>query len=254
MNRFGTPNLARFAFGALAVIALLSPTEVGADVIANFNETDQVSGGAGGKGFVFTNNGSGTGTVSVTSSATFSFTFAGALTNLGTYNTSLTMTGTTTDAAQHLGKHEFPDVQLRPDHLHLQRPGHRQYHLRGSLQTAGDSGSGITINKTATSANAGFDQSSGDLITFTSPLLVFQNITDEAITFSFNPLTPPSGSIPADGIINSFAATLGGTFSSVPLPQEAVPEPASFLLFTVGLIGFPILAWRRNRKSAMIAA
>ena len=237
---------------------MFTPTTAQAQVqFATFAETDTVANGSVAKGVTFTNTPNvgfpgASGTLLVSSNATFALTFEGTLSSLGTFNTSLTLAGTTTDTATTGSGYNFQSFSSSPIVFTFKGLATGNIVLSGTIQTAGGSGDGITIGKNATQANAGFDTSSGDIVTFTSPYLNFANVTEEATTFSFNPLTPKSGNLNADGLINSFSATFGGNFSSTPPPilaGSSVPEPASLILVTLGLISLPVVA--RQRKSMM---
>lgn len=91
----------------------------------------------------------------------------------------------------------------------------------------------------------------GVSIAFTSDFLDFGNVGEFDFSLPLTAVTPPFG--PADGTIQGFSASMGGQFSSEPLPiLGGVPEPESWAMMVLGfgLVG----AVTRRRAPVTVAA
>ncbi len=73
---------------------------------------------------------------------------------------------------------------------------------------------------------------------------------DLGLTFSS---IVPSLSIGANGFFNDFTAAGTGTFSSNPVPTF-IPEPSTYMMMGVGMVGAFGLAFRRRRQARATAA
>jgi hypothetical protein len=82
-------------------------------------------------------------------------------------------------------------------------------------------------------------------VTFASDFLDFSNTIQRDLGLSFSSISPPL-SIGANGFFNSFTAAGTGTFSSNPVPMF-IPEPSTYLMMGVALVGLLGYAVRRRR-------
>ena len=100
-------------------------------------------------------------------------------------------------------------------------------------------------------STANFNGSTGadDTVLFTSDFLDFSNVTERDYANTLNAITPRL-SLGANGRLNSFRATIGGSFSSDPAPilVGTIPEPASWSLMIIGfmMLGAAVRRVRRN--------
>ena len=89
-------------------------------------------------------------------------------------------------------------------------------------------------------------------VTFMSDFLTFPSSVERDLGLTFSSIVPGL-SIGANGFFNSFTAAGTGTFSSNPVPIF-IPEPSTYMLMGVGLIGALGLALRRRRVARLAAA
>jgi hypothetical protein len=94
--------------------------------------------------------------------------------------------------------------------------------------------------------SGGFSASSlSGFVSFSSDFLDFSNTTQRDIGLSFSSILPGL-SIGANGFFNNFTAAGTGTFSSNPVPMF-IPEPSTYLMMGVALVGMFGFAVRRRR-------
>ena len=82
-------------------------------------------------------------------------------------------------------------------------------------------------------------------MTYTSDFFNFTGTTSRSLALTLSNITPGL-TVGADGLLSNFVTDLTGGFASGPAPvmTQPVPEPASVVLFGIGLSG------RRSSPSA----
>jgi len=112
--------------------------------------------------------------------------------------------------------------------------------------------SGPLMGSTAT-----FEGSTGasNTVAFTSDFLDFSNVNEMDYAATLSAITPRL-TLGTNGSLNSFRASIGGSFSSDPAPVlvGTIPEPAGWALMITGfmMLGVAIRQGRRNGSSITI--
>lgn len=124
----------------------------------------------------------------------------------------------------------------------------------GSVLLAGTF-SGGTLSGAVGSSSGGFDVSngSGGALTFTSDFLKFAPAASlgSALNFTSGETSTGAGLSSLDygsDALESFSMDAGGSFSSVPEPNSAVPEPASWAMIILGMGLMGSVLRRRGRS------
>jgi hypothetical protein len=256
---------------ALAVFVCAAGVAVAGAAHADPTTFAQVSEGSLGDGVTWTNNGAGTGNLNTTTAGgdIVSFQYenvsglgaglSGTLTAIETINggagastTALavqtTALGTTTDyqafnspmtISYNLAKPIDGQTNLLTISIVPNAPGEN-----GMIISGANGGTGASSSTSVPTSPA-----ATYTMTFTSAFLNFSLNDPITAGYSYSSLDPMM-LIGLDGLLNSFTAEDTGTFSSEIAPL-VVPEPASFAILGVGLIGLGAMGRRRLGFSAV---
>jgi hypothetical protein len=97
----------------------------------------------------------------------------------------------------------------------------------------------------------------GGTVTFTSDFLDFSNTTNRDFALSLSSLSPVvSAATGTNKSLNSFTGSLGGQFASDPaaLVNGAVPEPATWAMMLLGMLGIGLSLRGRRRGGSLVSA